>query len=188
MAGEPADRLTVLLRRAAEGDSAAANAAYHAVYADLRRNARSLMRGQADDHTLDAEGLLHEAYLKVSRSGKADWKSRGHFLATMSRAMRQYLLDHAKHKRAQKRGGERQRVPLTGVLLSFESRVVDVLTLHVALTALERLDPDAARVIELTYFVGLSAKETGAAIGISSRSVERELQFARTWLLGEIGV
>lgn len=187
MATETTAHLTSLLQRACEGDRTAANAAYQAVYGELRRNARHLMRAQPGDHTLDAEGLLHEAYLKVSRSEKTDWQNRGHFLAVMSRAMRQYLIDYARQKHAAKRGGSRKRVPLTGVVLRFEDRIVDVMALHDALTELERLDPDAARVLELTYFVGLTAAEVATSMATSVRTVERELQFARTWLVGEIG-
>jgi RNA polymerase sigma factor (TIGR02999 family) len=186
MSTQPRDDLTLLLRRAGEGDPDAANAAFEAVYGELRCNARSLMRSQPVHHTLDAEGLLHEAYIKVSRNGKADWKSRSHFLAVMSCAMRQYLIDHANAKRRLKRGGDHDRVPLTGILLPFENRTVDLLSLHEALASLEKMDADAARTIELTYFVGLEAKEVAQATGQSVRTVQRDLKFGRTWVLGEL--
>jgi RNA polymerase sigma factor (TIGR02999 family) len=178
--------LTELLRRASAGDRDAANAAYAAVYDELRRIARILLRGEATDHTLDAEGLLHEAYLRVSGGGAKPWVDRSHFLAVMSRAMRRLLIDHGRRKHALKRGRRPGRVPLTGIVLTYEERAVDLIALHEALDALEARHPESAQIVELTYFVGLTAEEVAAATGSSVRSVGRELQFARAFLLAEI--
>lgn len=178
--------LTELLRRACAGDREAANQAYESVYGELCRNARRLLRSEPQFHTLDPEGLLHEAYLKLMHSGNADFSNRGHFLAVMSCAMRQHLIDHAKEKKALKRGGAQKRLPLTGIVLTFDERPVDLLALHEALTAFALTYPDEAQVVELTYFLGLTADEVAAALGTSRRTVSRDLQFARTWLAGEL--
>jgi RNA polymerase sigma factor (TIGR02999 family) len=177
--------LTELLRRASAGDGAAAGAAYEAVYGELRRIARRLMRNEPVHHTLDAEGLLHEAYLKVANAGAKDWADRGHFLAVMSRAMRQHLVDYARHKGSVKGGGGQHRVPLTGIVLKFEMRAVDLMTLDEALSKLDAAYPETAQVVELTFFVGLNADEVAAAVGSSARTVVRELKFARTFLEAE---
>ncbi len=179
--------LTELLRRASSGDRCAADAAYDAVYGELRRVARRLMRNEPVHHTLDAEGLLHEAYLKVAAAGTKEWAHRGHFLAVMSLAMRQHLIDYARHKGSVKAGAGQAHVPLTGIALTFESRVVDLMTLDEALKKLAAAYPESAQAIELTFFVGLNADEVAAAMGVSARTVVRELKFARAFLAAEFG-
>jgi RNA polymerase sigma factor (TIGR02999 family) len=179
--------LTELLRRASGGDGSAANAAYEAVYGELRRIARRLRQNQPVDHTLDAEGLLHEAYLKVADAGAKDWAHRGHFLAVMSRAMRQHLIDYARHKGSAKAGGDQNRVPLTGIIRNFESREIDLVAFDEILAKLAAAYPETAQVFELTYFVGLTADEVAAAMGVSVRTVGRELKFARASLEAELG-
>lgn len=185
MTQDPSSGLTDLLRRASAGDRGAADAALAAVYEELKRSARRLMRDQPKHHVLEPECLLHEAYLKVQAAGAKDWANRGHFIAVMARAMRQHLIDHARHEQRQKCGGALKRVPLTGILLTFENRVLDLLTLADALEKLASEHPDSADVIELTYFAGLSAGEVAAALGIAPRTVVRELKFARAWLEAE---
>ncbi len=178
--------ITALLQRASVGDRQAGDLAFAALYDELRRNARAIMRSQVPHHTLDAESLLHEAYVKVSRNGKADWASRGHFLAVMSRAMRQFLIDYAKQKHRKKRGGGAKRVPLTGIIVKFEDLQADVMDIHEAIERLRRQDPEAARAVELQYFVGLKVAEIAEALGVATRSLERDLNYARTWLRGEL--
>ena len=182
---QPED-LTELIRRASAGDEEAAARVLDATYAELRRHGRMLMRSQAPWHTLEADALLNEAYLKVARNGKEDWESRGHFIAVMSRAMRQHLIDYGKRKQAAKRGGDARRVPLSGLLIPFQDRAVDLLTLHEALERLAEIDPGAARVVDLKFFVGLSMSEVAQSLDIHERTATREWTFASTWLRGEV--
>lgn len=176
--------LTEFLRAAAAGDREAMNHAFDFLYPELLRIARKLMQTQPSHHTLDPEGVVHEAFIKVTQGAPAEWQSRGHYLAVMSRAMRQVLVDHARGKNRAKRGGGMARVPLTGLDLRFEDLTVDLLTLHEALEAYREVDPDGARVLELTYFGGFSAAEVAETMGVSARTVQRDLEYARTWIRG----
>ena len=185
MAAHEGQELTELLCRAGQGDRGAADRAIEALYEELRRNARILMRSRPHQ-TLDASAVLHEAWMKVHAAGKTDWESRGHFLAVMSRAMRQVLLDDAKRKRRVRHGGELQRVPLSGILLRLGDADVTMDAVHAAIEAVGRQDPSAARIIELTYFVGLTGAECASALGVASSTVERELKWARTLLKSEL--
>lgn len=177
-------QLTEVLRAASNGDHEAMERALDSLYPELRRIARKLMQSQPSHHTLDPEGLIHEAFLKVSVGGRSDWESRGHYLAVMSRAMRQCLVDHARRANRDKRGGDRARVPLTGLNLRFEDLTVDLLTLDEAIEAFRAVDPEGTRVLELTYFAGLTAVEVANAVESSRRTVQRNLEYARTWIRG----
>lgn len=184
---DPARNLTELLRRASAGDRTAADAAYGAIYAELRRIAELLLRGWSPQQTLDAESLLHEAYLKVSAAGTTDWNDRGHFLATMSCAMRQLLIDHWWKGKAQKNNGGKKPGPLTTGMDVAASEISDDLRdLHDAMARLRLRYPSTARIIELTYFVGLTAEQVAALVGIAPRTVVRELKFGRTFLRADL--
>ncbi|MEM7244542.1 MAG: ECF-type sigma factor [Acidobacteriota bacterium] len=187
MVAETNKDLTELLRRGSEGDRAAANEAFEALYGNLRRNAGAIMRRHSPGpQTLDTDGVVNEAYLKVTANGKSDWENRGHFMAVMSTAMRQVLLDAAKKKRRERHGGHLNRVDLSGILFQLEDRSLDLDEVHEALAAIRKDYEKSARVLELTYFVGLTAKESAEALEISESTIVRELKFARTLLRDEL--
>src|SRR5262249_4603176 len=146
-----------------------------------------LMRRQPANHTLQATALLHEAYLKVARRRDVAWAGRGHFLAVAAHAMRCVLIDHARGKARGKRKRGGVRVPIEALLLPHEDRAPELLALDEALTRLEKIDPRAARVVELRYFGGLTAAQAAELLGVASRTVEREWEHARAWLAKEIG-
>ena len=148
------------------------------VYDDLHRIAGEYLRRERADHTLQPTALVHEAYLKVAR--RDEWKSATHFRAVASTAMRQVLVDHARARGRLKRGGN--RVMLTTNIAFELDRDVDVLALDEALSALAELDKRKARVVELRFFGGLTARETGDVLGIAQKTAEADWYFARAWL------
>jgi RNA polymerase sigma-70 factor (ECF subfamily) len=183
----PADAdVTKLLQLAATGDPSAEAALVACVYDDMRRQAAAMMRRQRRDHTLDATGLLHEAWLRIARGRAVDWKNRGHYFAVAARAMRSVLIDHARAKASRKRGDGRARISLNGLFVKDENRVIDLLALDEALRRLAERDEDAANVVEMRFFGGLTAEEAAISLGVSLRKVERDWEFARTWLRREL--
>lgn len=180
--GGPGSDVTALLRRWSDGDAAALDALLPAVHDELRRLARSYMRREREGHTLEPTALVHEAYLRLVDQRDVHWESRGHFLAIAAQAMRRILVDHARGHRAAKRGGDAERVTLSGVPAVGDVGDVDVIDLHGALDRLSRLDARQARVVELRTFGGLSVDETAAVLGISPATVKREWTTARLWL------
>lgn len=184
---EPSRDLTELLRRASAGDRTAANAAYEAMYGELRRIAELLLRGWSPQQTLDAEGLLHEAYLKVSAAGTTDWADRGHFLAVMSRAMRQHLIDRWRSGHSLKQNaGKKPRRLATGIDVALPTSSTELDAVHEAMGRLRQDYPETALVVELTHFVGLPATKVAALTGRSARTVVRELKFGLTFLEAEL--
>ncbi len=182
----PAD-LTTHLRRWRGGDIAARDSVLPLVYRELRNMARARLRGERTDHTLDSVGLVHEAYLRLEAAGAVDWQDRMHFFAVASTAMRRVLLDHAKRRRREKRGGALVHVPLEPEMLgdaalAAESDPDALLALDEALTVLEQRHPRQARAVELRYFGGLTLEEVGEALGLSAPTAMRDLRFAQAWL------
>ncbi len=184
------DITAILLRaRAAQSSDGPelTNRLLEAVYDELRRAAERCLRGERPDHTLQPTELVHEAYLKLIDQTKTAWQDRAHFIAVAARAMRQILIDHARGRLAQKRGGGAQRVTLDSAIAApGSSSDQDVLALHDALEKLGDLDPRAAQVAELRIFGGLSAPDTAEVIGASERTVRNDWVFARSWLTREL--
>jgi len=179
--------LTTLLRAWHAGDGGAFSAAVDRVYLDLKRiAAQRLSRGSR--FTLSPTELVHEAVLDLLPA-RADFANRTHFLATMSLAMRAILVDHARARSAEKRGGDRVQVSLSHIdEASAQSEAqVDLLALEQALQGLETLDPRCGQAMHLTYFGGLSQEEIASLLGVSIPTVKRDLRFARAWLLKAIG-
>lgn len=174
-----------LLRQWREGDQEAYERLVPFVYAELRRLARSQLRRERDDHSLQPTALVHEAYLRLARAN-VDWQDRTHFLRVASRAMRQVLVEHARAKRASKRGGHERFVTLTGPIAAPDEHPVDVLVLDQALDRLRALDVREADIVELCYFGGLTYPEISDALGISEATVHRALRHARAWLRSEL--
>ena len=153
-----------------------------AVYAQLRRMAEQRMAGERAGHTLQATALVHEAFVRLVGDNDISWESRGHFYASAAQAMRRILIDHARARNADKRGGGKRRVPLSVVDLAVDIDPEQVMALEEAMNALEHSDPRAASVVWLRFYAGLSVEDTARALDISERTVMREWAFARATL------
>lgn len=187
--GAPAGEITRLLRAHTAGDRAALDELLPLIYEQLRRLARARMRGERAGHTLQTTGLLHEAYLDLARIERIDYQNRAHFFALAARAMRNVLADYAVRRKAAKRGGGREEVPIEDageVELAGAGLSVDLLALRQALDRLEELEPRHARVVECRLLAGLSIDETAEALGISPATVSRDQALARAWLNREL--
>jgi RNA polymerase sigma-70 factor (ECF subfamily) len=177
--------VTRLLHAWSRGDEAALDRLVPLVYRELHLRARRAMAGERVQHSLQATALIHEAYLKLAGPSPVAWESRGHFFAVAARVMRRILVDHARARRAQKRGG--------GPALALDEGLVvaggadrDLVSLDDALEALATVDGRKARVVELRYFGGLSAEETARLLKVSPQSVLRDWKLAKAWLLREM--
>ena len=181
-------RVTRLLERLDAGDDAAADELFAEVYGDLRRMAGAAIAREASGHTLQATALVSEAWLKLARGGGVGaLEGRRHFLAVAARAMRQVLVDHARRRRAERRGGGLVRVTRTG--LGVAEREVDadeILALDDALNALESMDPRLRQIVELRFFAGLKDAEVATVLGVTRRTVQREWVKARAFLNREL--
>ncbi|HKB03902.1 MAG TPA: ECF-type sigma factor [Gemmataceae bacterium] len=177
--------VTRLLDAAAAGNAAAHADLLAAVYDELRRVAAGHLAGEAPGHTLDATALVHEAYLRLGGPAAGRWESRGHFFAAAAEAMRRILIDHARGKRAARRGGGRRRVPLTDPGAVFNSPD-DLLDLDDALAQFAAEEPRKAELVKLRFFAGLTGPEAAEALGVSVATAERWWAFARTWLYAEL--
>jgi RNA polymerase sigma factor (TIGR02999 family) len=181
--------VTGLLRAWGAGDEAALEALLPVVYAELRRQADRAMRRESAGHTLQTTALVHEAYLRLVDQGRAEWQNRAQFFGVAAQLMRRILVDHARGRLADKRGGGAQRITLGHADVAAPTArddEVDLLALHEALTRLAAMDPRQARVVELRYFGGLTIEETAAALDISVATVKREWAVARAWLRREL--
>lgn len=177
---------TLLLRRVATGDPEAANELLPLVYGELRDLAGRYMGGERAQHTLQPTALIHEAWLRLLGEQSAAAENRSHFVALAARAMRQVLIDHARRRDSRKRGGGEARVDLDLALELFEERGPDVLVLEEALAKLEKFDPQLVRIVELRFFAGASNEEAAAALGVSTRTIERGWKTAQAWLRAEL--
>lgn len=155
------------------------------VYEELRRLADRHMRGERQDHTLQTTALVHEAYARLI-DVDVPWQDRVHFFAVASRMMRRILVDHAKSRSRQKRGGGAVKVTLDAALAVSPQRSDDVLALDDALTRLTELDPRKGQIVELHFFGGLTYAETAEAVGVSPATVDRELRMAKAWLFRDL--
>ena len=182
-ASSPAE-VTVLLARARAGDAQALGAAYAAVYEELKRAARAQLRRMRDNFQTTA--LVHEAYLKLAGGAQLAALDRNHLLALSARAMRQVLVDDARARKADKRGGGQDALTLTASLGNAERAAVDVLALDELLGSLHTLDKRAAQIVELRYFGGYEDAEIAQMLGLSDRTVRRDWRKARAFLLAEL--
>lgn len=178
-------QVTVLLKAMRAGDAAAEQSLLPLVYRELHRLARSYMRRERPDHTLQPTALINEAYLRLA-GGEIDWKNREHFIGVAAQVMRRVLVDHARSHNAEIRGGGLKRVELDdGLALSPQSAEM-LLPLNEALDRLAKINVRQARVVELHYFGGLSMLQISALLHISERSVKRDWSLARIWLFEEL--
>jgi RNA polymerase sigma factor (TIGR02999 family) len=190
---ERAPAITQLLHAWERGDTAAPDALARVVYAELRRRAARALRREGEGHTLQPTALVHEAWMRLDGQHDARWESRTQFFAVAAQMMRRVLVDHARTRRALKRGGAPVQVTLGEVdrVVASPSTepaadAVDLLALDAALARLAELDPRKARLVELRYFAGLSIPECAGALGISQATVGREWAVARIWLRREL--
>jgi len=174
--------ITRLLAEWAGGDRAALDQLTPLVHAELRRIARRQMSGERDGHTLQATALVNEAYLRLAGNEGFQWQSRAHFFAVCAQVMRHILIDHARAHARDKRGGGAAHVSLDEAAVVAGERASEILALDEALRALEALDAQKGRIVELRYFTGLSVEETAEVMKISPTTVRREWRRAKAWL------
>jgi len=152
------------------------------LYTELRAIAVRHLSGERKDHTLQPTALIHEAYLRLSGGKQSGFNGRTHFLAVASIAMRRVLVDHARARNAAKRGGGWQRVTVDESIAIRDDRIEDVLAVDAALDRFARIDPKAARIIEMRFFAGMTEREVAEALGTSERWVRKQWAYARAWL------
>jgi RNA polymerase sigma factor (TIGR02999 family) len=174
--------VTALLLRYADGDPDALTRVLPIVYETLLGMARRTLRRHGDIATIDTSGLVHEAYLKLVDESRLAWENRSHFLAVYSLAMRNVLVDLARRRSAQKRGGDRQRVTLDESVIRIDEQADQILAVHEALEALAERSVRLARTVECRYFAGLTEEETARALDVSDRTVRRDWLKAKAFL------
>lgn len=178
--------VTRILARASEGDTSALDELFPLVYETLKRISRRQLRGPGAAATLDTTDLVHEAYVKLVPGTDVEWQDRTHFFSVAARGMRQVLIDRARRRSAEKRGGDRRRVTLVERHLRFRMPLDELLALDEALHRLEARSQRQAEVVELRFFGGMSTAEVAAALDVSTRTVERDWTKARLFLHREL--
>lgn len=187
MVGEPISKdITQLLLNWNAGDSAAAEELMPLVYGELRRLAKSYLRRERPDHTLQSTALVHEAYLRLIDQHSVSWQNRAHFFGVAAQMMRRILVKYAEKHNAEKRGGGWQKLSLDEMVSFAEQRDLDLLALNDALNRLEEFDPQKSRTIELRFFGGLTIEETAEVLDLSHATVERHWRTAKAWLRREL--
>ncbi len=180
------DNVTRILREIAEGDAESAERLLPLVYDELRALADNFMRHQPAGHTLQPTALVHEAYVRLVGSRGVAWTGRSHFLAVAAKAMRRLLVDHARRRQADKRGGDWRQVTLEEALGPSKTNAVDLVALDDALRRLGQMSERQARIIELRFFGGLTIAETARALGCGTTTVEDDFVMAKAWLAREL--
>jgi RNA polymerase sigma-70 factor (ECF subfamily) len=178
-------QVTQLLKAMKEGDAQAAESLLPLIYAELHRLAKAYMRRERADHTLQATALINEAYLRLVGED-IDWNSRAHFIGLAAHVMRRVLVDYARSRNAEQRGGGLNRVEMQEELAISPQQLDEVADLDEALSRLEKANPRQARVVELRYFGGLSVEQTATLLEIAPRSVKRDWALARIYLYREL--
>ncbi len=185
--------VTQILNAIEDGDPHAAEQLLPLVYEELRKLAAQKLAQEKPGQTLQATALVHEAYIRLVAGGDASgpgeqhWDSRGHFFAAAAEAMRRILVDRARHKSTHKRGGHLRRIDFDGLAAACEERSEEFLALDQALTELEQHDAQAANLVKLRYFAGLTHQQAAEALGIGRRAADRVWALARAWLYQQIG-
>ncbi|HMV86202.1 MAG TPA: sigma-70 family RNA polymerase sigma factor [Blastocatellia bacterium] len=182
----PPNEITLLLLRWSRGDNAALAQLLPVVYRELRQLAQAYLRRERPDHTLQPTALINEAYLRLVKQDFPEWQSRRHFFGVAAQLMRQILVEHARARAANKRGGDGQKLALDEALTFSDEKAAEMVALDDALTAMAKFDERRARIIELRYFGGLSLEETAAALGLSVPTISYEQRLARAWLRREM--
>jgi RNA polymerase sigma factor (TIGR02999 family) len=184
---EPPGELTVLLRKVRQGQAGAADDLIRVVYQELRRIAGACMRDERPGHTLQPTALINEAWLRLADQTQVDWRDRAHFFGVAAQMMRRVLVDHARTRLADKRGAGAAMVSLDCVdVEASPQKLEEILAIDEALSRLRQFDPQQAQIVEMHYFAGMTVKETAEALGVSSRTVNREWALASAWLRREL--
>lgn len=180
------NRATQLLRQIQAGDDSAADHLLPLVYDEFRRLASSYLQREPVGHTLQPTALVHEAFLKLVDQRHVDWKGRTHFFAVGAQAMRRILVDHARARMREKRGGKRERILLTDDLTVSRNDDADLLAVDEALTRLAEIDKRQAAIVEMRFFAGMTVAEVAESLGLSKRTIEAEWTHVRAWLRREL--
>ena len=179
--------VTQILDRVQQGDPLAASELLPLVYQELRRIAAHKMQAESPGHTLQPTALVHEAWLRlVDKDGQAQFQNRAHFFGTAAEAMRRILIDRARRKQAQKHGGGQQRLDLDELEIAAPTEDDQLLAVNEALDKLEAQDKEAANLVKLRYFVGMTIEEAAQSLGIGEATAYRYWAYARAWLFKEI--
>ena len=179
--------ITRILRAWSDGNREALDDLMPLVYDELHYQARRYLRRERQEHTLQTTALIHEAYLKLIDQREVNWASRTHFFAIAANLMRRILVDHARAKHREKRGGDNVNLPLEEAALVFsQGKTIDLLALDEALNRLAAIDEQQSRIVELRYFSGLSLEETAVALKVSRTTVANDWALAKAWLHREL--
>jgi len=180
-------QITQLLKEWSDGNGASLDELMPLVYEELRRQAARYLRRERANHTLQTTALIHEAYLKLVDQRKVKWQNRAHFFAIAAQAMRRILVDYARERKREKRGGAAENLPIDEAFqVASKEKNIDLVALDEALTRLAEFDERQARIVELKYFSGLDIDETAEVLGISNATVRRDWNIAKAWLKQEI--
>lgn len=180
------ENITRLLLDWRAGDRLAFDELVPLVQSELKRLARNYMRRQRVGHTLQTTALVNEAFIRLVDSDKVNWQDRNHFFAISAQLMRRILVDAARRKNSQKRGGERVQVTLDDRLNVSDEKETDLIALDEAMALLAKLNPRHSQIVELRYFGGLTEEEIAETLGVSSRTIRRDWNLARAWLFREL--
>ncbi len=176
-----------LLQSAIDGSPDAAEQLLPVVYDELHRLAERMMRSEQIAHTLQPTALINEAFLRLAGSENADWEGRAHFVRVAARAMRHVLVDHARRKRSDKRGGGQRAATLDEANFAAAAQADELLAVNEALDGLAEADPQLGQIVEMRLFAGLTHEEIAKTMDVSVRTVERGWRTARAWLIREMG-
>ena len=174
--------VTQLLREIHGGNQVSERELFSLIYQDLHRLAAGYMRRERPDHTLQATALVHEAYLRLFNGESFRWENRKQLFGSMAHIMRNLLVDHARKRRSDKRGGENRKLSLDEALVASDDQSANMLALNEALEELGRLNQRQVKVVELRYFGGLTVDETADALDVSPETVKLDWRFAKAWL------
>ncbi len=187
MSKHESSQVTQLLVDWQQGNRSALDQLIPLVYQELRKLAASYLKDERRNHTLQPTALIHEAYLRMVDQDMPQWQSRAHFYGVAARLMRQILVDHARTKRAAKRGGEWQEISLDDVPTFSNDNTAGLLKLNEALTKLATFDKRKSQVVEMRAFGGLSVEDTAIALGVSEPTIKRDMRLAQAWIRRELG-
>jgi RNA polymerase sigma-70 factor (ECF subfamily) len=187
MVNDSSHQITLQLVDWSKGDEDALELLMPLVYEELRRMARNYMRRQPSGHTFQTTELIHEAYLKIVAGKERQWQNRAHFFGVAAKAMRHILVDYARSKSRNKRGGWLDRITFVEDAAVSSGRSEEIVALDDALNQLAALDERKVRVVEMKFFGGLKTEEIAGVLRISPETVKRDWSFAQTWLLRELG-
>lgn len=182
MSEKKPENITVILQDWSRGNRQAADTLIALVYDELRKVAANYLRRERSEHTLQPTALVNETYLKLIDISNVSWRDRAHFFAVASNVMRQILVDHARTRARDKRGGKIQTMALNEAVSFSKQLEIDLIALDDALQILAKLDEKQAQIVEMRFFGGLSVEETAEVLGNSTRTIKREWAFAKAWL------